>query len=469
MNDDEETIIRFHGALVLEQDRCGRFAALIRFHRWDPTSLAVDLLWNGDKSERRAGASALKHLGRNHTWLRSEDPHQVSAELLGISQIKTDYVGTSAQASTVRVAAVQLGITESPVAANTKFDLIVRLQPGGILCLPGIQEQHYSGSISIDKIVEGEVALNTTTGKLNACETYEFHTSEEYGNKVEHRIQRSSFMGTISVPRGQSLYSVHEALKLQLDEFCTALSLCYRQPVDYYEMSYVANGESQPRAESFMRRRWSSAKRKLCGDDLINIRNLINGGLQELVDAIRSSPESAAITRAIQFLASSYEARLPTAYFLAFSAMETIVNVCVGESATSVVSGASWKKLERSLKKAILEFDPDLVIPRDEIAKKLPELKRPTLASRVAKACAGLKPKTADLWPGQSFLDGLKNAARVRNGLFHAADAEASDSMDGDLIRIRTFSERLLLRLLEWPDERVWKWYDQDLKWINQG
>ena len=106
---------------------------------------------------------------------------------------------------------------------------------------------------------------------------------------------------------------------------------------------------------------------------------------------------------------------------------------------------------------------------QEQLVPNLPGLKRVTLSSRIEKACEKYLPKIDDLWPALTFEKGMERAIKIRNGLFHAADAYTEESLVGDLSRIQVFSERLLLKRLGWNDEDIWVWYDQNLKWINSN
>lgn len=152
--------------------------------------------------------------------------------------------------------------------------------------------------------------------------------------------------------------------------------------------------------------------------------------------------------------------------------MEAILACCLKEGEELVLTTSRWKKFEREIRKKIDELIPlsndgDQEI-RDKLCEKVPELKRTTLVRRVSIACERYKPKTSDLWVDVPFEEGIERAARARNGLFHVAGAGVDVMIGLDLIRIRTFTERLILKLLAWPDEDLWVWYDQNLKWVNQ-
>ena len=98
--------------------------------------------------------------------------------------------------------------------------------------------------------------------------------------------------------------------------------------------------------------------------------------------------------------------------------------------------------------------------------KRLPNLRGVSFANRIADACARVKPETSDLWPREiGFTEGMASAARLRNDLFHGS--KANDELYAELVRIRTFTERLVLKLLKWPDDRLWVRRDDVLGRIN--
>lgn len=277
-------------------------------------------------------------------------------------------------------------------------------------------------------------------------------------------------MGSLIIPAGTSLKQVHDTFCREIDEVCSLLSLAYRQPVDHYEVEYIVENKNEARSSALLRQRWPSQRHKSSNDPLLHASNLADEGLQTLLNALRSCPDSGDLIRAITFLTSSYETTLEIGYFMAFSAMETVVNAAIGESAKPLGS-STWKPIERllteSIQQRVSSNDLDVDIGQGLI-QKLPELKRPSFKSKVEIACKKLNPKTEDLWPERGFLDGLSGAALTRNGLFHDAGSSIDDNMYDDLVRVRTFTERLMLRLLKWPDDRIWTWYDQDLKRVNQ-
>ena len=469
MRDSKEISFSFHGNILVANNEPSEFMAQVQFPKWDPVGLSVDLRWLGDEDERRRGNSSIKHLDRNHLWLNSLDSSQYPVELLGISSVETTSIGSLVKSTSLRVGAVQIGITEEKCTEPLVYDVSISLQPSGILCLPSIHNQYFTGDIHVEPLGDGKVVLSLGGVNFEARETFEHYTTQENGNRVLHQIQKATLSGKVVVKPESSLFDIHESLKKELDDVCLALSLCYRQPVDYYEIVYHSPTVNTIGQVSHYRRRWVSAKVKTSGDELINTRALVGGGLQNLTSSLRNCIRIEDVQHAIQFISASYTATTEVAYFMAFSAMEAVLSCCLDSSENFVTGSSQWKKIHHDLRQAIDTMDQVDGGVRTGLCDKLPELRRSTLNRRINIACVKYRPKTDDLWPNTSFDEGMKHATKIRNGLFHAADSNVDESISVDLLRVRTFAERLLLKLLDWPDDAIWDWYDQDLKWANQG
>lgn len=459
-----ERVFKFQGALAPESNPSLRCAVSIRYHRWDPTSLEVELLWLGDEDEKRASAQAIRFLPMNHLVIHSVDATHPSIELLGIS-----HRTISERLARMGVAAIEVGISDKPLASDDSYHAVARLQPSGILCSFGSKHFDYRGGIKVERIEEGVISFEASVGSFEACETYEYLDTAAHGNKVTEQIQRASVMGNLKIELGDTLNGLHKRYVEALGDVCAILSLCYRQPVSYYEIEY-SSLKHRGDWPALYRRCWSSSRERRSGDELIAARNLTNGGLQKLLNELACVKSRDSLLRSMHFLAASYEATVEIGYFMAFSAMENAVNSCLEEHEMELVTKSQWKKMEPVLREAINEKSASIEVSdvaRDEIKRKLPELRRASLQSRVECACRRFEPKTSDLWPIEGFSEGIRKAASTRNDLFHSADAEGAEDMYGDLVRIRTFTERLLLQILKWPPDDIWVWYDQDLKWLN--
>lgn len=440
-------------------------AAAIRCHRWDSSSLDIELTWLGDEPTRRKAAALLTQLPVNQLTLVPVSQNHPEVRIFGIVG-----VGSDLDKAKVFAGAIEVGFKEAATPAIEKYTVFVRLQPSGILSAGGMVEQHFTGDVKHTRYSEDEIEFQTPYGAFKAMENFEYRKTESHGNEVTEQIRRATLIGEIEVPAGESLLNAHEQLLPLLDEACNALSLSYRQPVRYYEVEYLSTDAHFGRRAVF-RNKFNSNRKRRKGEELIDARNLSKGGLEKLIRAIRDDPHSDSIARAINFLSASHEGVLEVGYFMAFSAMETVVDACLKESEVMLLTASTWQKFESTMRKCVAEGGASLEIEGgvlDEIAKKLPELKRSSLRARIAAVCTRYGPKADDLWPKVGFEAGMKSAAQARNLLFHAASS-AGSPLHSDLTRIQAFTERLLLARLGWPVESLWVWNDEGLKWANMN
>jgi hypothetical protein len=348
------------------------------------------------------------------------------------------------------------------------------LTPSGILEVTGIRETSYTGDIRFRPVGGGKIEVSTSLGKLRVAEHYAHHDAEEHGNKVIHTVQRAAVTGTLQIPAGHDLRTTNEAVREEVENICTILSLCYRQPVSYYEIDYFTDPETTPdedTARAYLRRRRNTPETKIRQEELIHQQGMTRGGLNRLLQAYNGSARKKELSRAIRFLAASYKmATLESSYFLAYSALDLVAGIAKDDN-IYLLGSSKWKKVNGLLRDDLAEVAKAEGLTKkvvEQMKEKLPELRRTSGDRRITEACRALRVKTDDLWPAEGFKDGLKKATRMRNELFHSALMGSPEELYEHLVRVRTLVERLLLKILKWPPRRVWTWHDETLKWVNQ-
>jgi hypothetical protein len=460
--------IRFDGSVPFPDGRVSRFSVAGSFRLADPTDLGIEVFWHGDEDERRRGAASFLGHKTNHVWLPNERPEDGHVELLGLTTESTTYLKTGPISTRPQFAAMQKGLHPQPGIQPRKFHAEVRLAPSGLFA-SGIIERHYTGAIEVEQAAwQKPIVFRSRFGELLASETYDYESGEAFGNKVTKQIEKSTITGELVVPPGLSLHEANEQVKGEIDLARRALSFCFRQPIRFYHITYLDLDDTS-RPSPFFRRRLPQPVKRLDVDPFIEARNLGNGGLQRIIDAIQSLPQSADLIRAVDFLAESYTSTLENAFFLAFSAMETVINIATGDAAEGTYTSSQWRTIRRALEVTIAKAAGELSLDMADLLEKLPELRRPAFKKRVRVACENFGPTTVDLWPGQDFLEGIAEAAKIRNGLFHAAAYSNGVAIAESLVRVRSFAERLIAKLLKWPDEDLWVWRDQELKMVNMS
>jgi hypothetical protein len=468
MKRETTRLLQFRGHIETGGTPPPLVAVTIEYELHDPTTLSVDLLLIGEEAERRAAALYLRHLPVNHLWLHSDDPHVPSVEVLGIHGFS--HGGTR---FSIKASAVQVGISPKPQARDLTWHVSAELTPSGILEVTGIREMSYTGDIKFRPVGKGKIEVSTSLGTFQVAEHYAHHDSEEHGNKVIHTVQRVAVTGTLHIAAGHNLHTTNEAVREEVENICTILSLCYRQPVSYYEIDYVTDPETTPdeeRARAYLRRRRNALETKIRQEELIHQQGLTRGGLNRLLQAYNGSSSKKELSRAIQFLAASYKmTTLESSYFLAYSALDLVTGIAKPDN-IYLLGSSKWKKVYGLLKDHLDYIKKAEGLTKkvvEQMKEKIPELRRTSGDRRITEACRVLRIKTEDLWPAEGFKDGLKKATRMRNELFHSALMESPEDLHDHLVRVRTLVERLLLKILKWPTSRIWTWYDQNLKWVN--
>jgi hypothetical protein len=468
MNRDTTKRIQFQGHLGTEEGKSPRIVSTIEYQLYDPSSLKIDLLFLGDKNEQQAASSYLRNLRYNHVWLYSDDDHVPPVEVLGIH--RTEEGGTHFSIGAV---AVQVGLTKKPLDQDTTYYIKAELTPSGILGKPGSRELSYTGNIRFKPIVEGVIKISTSFSPLQAEERFDHYESEESGNRIIHTVQRAAITGEIKVPKGDDLFTVNEKFQTDIEEICLLLSLCYRQPVDYYEIHYLPDPRNARECglhDSLLRRKRGPSAKKTDEDDLINYRSLIGGGFDRLLRSYSDFEQKDQLSQAIKFLSSSYEATtLESSYFLCYSALESVIAAC-SDISPFLLNAGKWKRVENLLRNhldqiAIAEGFKEVL---DKMKQKLPELRRTPSDRWTLETCRTLNVKTEDLWPREGFEVGIKTATIMRNDLFHSALCKDPQGLSDNLVRLTMLTERIILRALKWPDDQIWVWYDQNLRWINK-
>jgi hypothetical protein len=445
VSNETERRIQFRGHVDNGEGKHFPLVSTIQYKLHDPTTLTIEVLLLGDEEERTAALSYLTPRPfYDSLWLHSDEERLASVQVLGIHHVQSGEFRVSFGASEV-----QIGLTDKPSEQDTTWFVKAELTPSGILQAVGIRHFSFTGDISFEPLESSKIEVSTDLGTLEASERYAHHEGEEFANKVRYSVQRASITGLLKIPSGKSLASVNEALRDELKHVCTILSFCYRQPVSFYEIEYFTDPNTTPENErrtAALRRRRPSQEKRMDQDELIHYNNLVNGGLEELIQKYKRSPHKEEITRAISFLAASYKmATLESSYFLAYSALDLITSASNVEG-VYLVNTAKWGKIQKLLRSYIDSIAETECITNivGQLKEKLPELRRVSSVKRVIEACKKLGVKTDDLWRKDGFEPGLRSATKIRDSLFHAAAGQIDD-LWVNLIRIRVLVERLLL------------------------
>ena len=445
------------------------FVCTIEYELFDPTSLDVRLMLLGDEERVRQSYNKLISLKYNHLRLHSNRRGIPSVEVLGIRG-----VGGKLWEAEINASAVEMGIVDASLKNGCECWALAQLMPSGILSDQSMREFLPTGEIKKSGGWEGSVEVTTPLGTLCAEEITRRDETCQYGDRVIHLVERVVIRGGIATYGGKSLREIHESLVTELDDICLMLSLCYRQGVRYYDISYDIldkAGEQREFQEASLRvKQHACTERRKRSDELIHFRDLVSGGLERLVRAFQNTVNRDALRRGITFLAASSDPHtVESCYFFAYSALESVLSSVDG-STPVLLSASQWKKLEKYLREHLDLYSEERGLTDVAMMKdKLPELRRTPAVQHIEKVCRRLGVKTDDLWTRHGFAGGVERATNLRNDLFHSALCKDARDLNGHLIRLRVLTERIILKILKWPDESIWVHHDQMVKWANIG
>ncbi len=468
METDGTQKIRFDGKASAPNGDVFRFSVAGDFLEDDFARLDLEIFLHGDKVARQSMELGFLANPMNYRWLPAERESEGHVELLGLQGYSIRSTMDGPISAKPQFAALQRGIHPTKETGEKKLHTVIRLLPSGLI-QDAMFRFNANGEIDATRFPAHTPILFTSKfGELRLQQSFGYRDFEEYGNKVIKRVAQMVLSGEMVVPQGSSLYDVNEGLKAEIEILCVTLSFCFRQRVQLAQIKYH---DVQARAvdEAYYRRKFPENPVRIDIENFINSEQLGNGGLQRLVTALNRCARSADLVRAINFLSASYGSTLETGFFMAFSAMETVIDVALDSVGEGKLSDGQWDAIRRPVRRAIEVAAAAARVNSTDILAKLPELRRPAFKRQVERACAYFKVPTDDLWTDKGFLDGIGDAAALRNGLFHAAQYSDGASLYLSLVRVRALAERLIARLLEWPDSGLCVWRDQNLRLANSS
>lgn len=364
----------------------------------------------------------------------------------------------------------EYAFSETPIEEAENIYVNVELTPSGILKKFGSKRSSYDGSISCKEGYPEEIEWDFKFGKGKAFTRYTYEEDIVYDNKSTIQIERPFLTFEVNTNLNVSTYDIKNAVLDEARDFSIILSLCYRKTVSWYEvnMSIIPKDRSLGVVSPLIRRKVCSKTYPDHGNDLINHRDLINGGLSILVNNFRSSPIIESLRRSITFLASSQSNQtIEIKFFQSIISLESFCDGFIEHNQENVkIPSGKWKKIEKAIRDSLRSFSDQQEMSSyvERVKRKLPELKGITTLDKVLHCCKNLHVPTNDLWEKKGLESGLGKALGMRNHLFHRAYCEDPYFLYANFVRIQVLTERLILKYLEWPDEKIWRWYDQEMR-----
>jgi hypothetical protein len=468
--DKQEQVIKFKGTLVFPDSQLVQVAANISFDKLDATSLDIELMVMADENELRATQARLYSIRDQDICIENEWEKGSYLEIhniYGISQ--------SSGLLVIEANSISYGIKGAIIQPKDQIHLVGRFTPSGLLGKEMMRELHHDGSIKVKKWRYKDSYWETDIGTFTVQKAHEHFDGEVFNRKTSVSVEATQAHISINSENLLDLEEIKNRSIKYFEIIASTLSLSFRAPVRLYQVDYIViKNERTTTAFSFpkvQRFKLLENQKKVARDPLIEIRNLSGKKFNDLASSIQSNHASKAIRKSIHFLALSRTEYLEESYFYCFLALDSIIEeVLQAAKKETRIKNSAWKIIKKYLITCIKDNkNEDIKSEFDEVRRKLPELRRYSFGRKAAQTVQILQVDTSGIWKNQSFDEGLSEATKIRNSLFHAGEVKSIDGMYENLIRLQFLLERIILKALKWKSSQLWVWHDQELKGINMS
>lgn len=378
----------------------------------------------------------------------------------------------------LRVIGYKIGCNTEPLPSGEEVTVFAYLTGGQVLRRRDLHCYSYDGTITYlsgdqpDRDIEWDDSRGHSILRIQ-------HEHEEHYvgiNKSSIRIGRPAFIRSFISDGRSSLSHMIDQAEEDLVDIVRMVSFCSRERVSWYAITVETYRSKQqprlnPRAQSrggvavYESRKWQ--------EPLIDHKDLADGGFYTLLDSFRSSEHCELLRRAIAYQVASRqkEGGIEENYVLCHAALDALASgLSLNDPSVPRYQEPEWNELRSRLVIALEEFARDKGIDATVInrtKRKLLELRRPPIADLIQHHVNALGVKADDLWPSIGFEKGLRQALDTRNTFVHQAIVNDLTTTHENLLRLQVLIERFILKLLRWPDDKVWRFSTLAIERIN--
>lgn len=438
---------------------------------YEPTYPLITLL-HPDLVSTFPGMGLFEHQDKYH--LTCQIPFEFPISFWGI--IGSTYTTGKIE---LRVIGYKIGCSEKSLPPNEDVTIFVYLTGGQVLRRRDLLCYSYDGTIGplsgdqLGKDIEWDDDRGHSILRIQ-------HEHEEHSmgaNQASIRIGRPVFVRSFVSDGITSLNSMMDQTEEEIKDIARIVSFCSRERVNWYAMTIETyRSQQQPRLNPRAQSRGGVPVYELrkSQDPLIDHMALIEGGFKVLLDSFRSSTHRNLLERAIAYQVASRqkEGGIEENYIFCHAALDALASgLSLDDPSIPCYQDQEWNELRDRLVVTLDEFGRDKGVDTTLISRskrKLLELRRPPIAALIKHHVDALGVKVDDLWPLSGFEKGLRQALEIRNTFIHQAIVNDPTSTHENLLRLQILIERFILKLLRWPDDKVWAFSTLAIERINR-
>ena len=330
----------------------------------------------------------------------------------------------------------------------------------------------YDGTIQIennDKSRRG-VKWSTKLGEAELIDNYHYKTSKYEIDNATVRIQRSQINLEIKIQGAVSFKVLTTELVHILDDALWLISFLSRKRLVWYagEFAFVSDKHEHKMAK-ISRETWlgyidNNDRDFRPFELLISLDFLKEGFLQNLVDNYLASSYCALMKQAIIHLMMSYERGYFEAHLSGvYAAIECLVDGLSdkeGENDSYILPPQTFKSIIPEIKKLIEshinnQMSAKLIIKNIERLNKS-STKPQGFAEKLIKALNHYNVNYKILWKKDTNIkEDLREIRKRRDFFIHQGKLENFNAYYSDFLLLRTVCELWILKLLDYPDEKI--------------
>jgi len=325
----------------------------------------------------------------------------------------------------------------------------------------------YLGEIENKRKDEDAVCWENEFGEFAIADFYKYEKGRVGIGEAIYRIKVYQIRIKKKFDHSFFIEELIPEIERELEDILWLLSFINRRRIFWYEISIdivpIDSAKEMIWIPKFIKRRKIFLPKETKWKDcLIAQPDLAKGGLYRLLEEYKKSSMKAELRRAIIYTIASYErdtieAQIQSIYL----ALEVLVNtLSENYNIHDIIPRVSFRALSKQLKETILRFLSNEKIEdnnkKSQLIKNISRLNKIPFADRSYSLIKELKIEVLDfLKEPDELRPKLEEIQTRRNRLIHKGEVKEIDKLYEDLVILRAISERMILKLLNWPLDKT--------------
>lgn len=322
----------------------------------------------------------------------------------------------------------------------------------------------YLGEIENKRKDKDAISWENSFGEFSIADFYKYERGKIGVEDAVHRIKIYQIRINKKFNNSFFVKDIIPNIEEELEDILWLLSFINRRRIFWYEINinFFSVEQKMLIPEFTQRRKISRSKEKKWKEYLISQQDLADGGFYKLLKTYKSFSLKGELRRAIIYTVASYERDVIEAQIQSiYLAIEVLVNSLSEKyNFLNIIPKAPFNLLLKDLKGTISHFFSNMKIEnknkKSQIIKNILGLNTIPFVDRFYQLIKELKIETLDFFKEPDELKPRLEEIQIRrNRLIHKGEVKEIDKLYEDLVILKALSERIILKLLNWPIDKT--------------